>query len=209
MQRLVVASSMSLYGEGCTARRTVCVEAGGAPARPAAARPTGSCTTTSGAALVPVPTPETQSAIAVARSMRSPSSIRSAVPDRSAAPTTSRRWRSDSSTSSAPRQALSNPYTGVLAIFAARLLNDDRRSSSRTACSAAISSASTTSCRHAGSRSRRRRRPVCVQCRQRPVATVREVADAAGRGPRQGRSRPRSPASTGSATSAIASPTSR
>ena len=34
-----------------------------------------------------------------------------------------RRWRCASSTSTAPRQALSNPYTGVAAIFASRLLN--------------------------------------------------------------------------------------
>ena len=46
------------------------------------------------------------------------------MPDASAAPTASRRWRCASSTSTAPRQALSNPYTGVLAIFASRLLND-------------------------------------------------------------------------------------
>ena len=46
-----------------------------------------------------------------------------AVPDGRAAPTASPPWRCASSTSTAPRQALSNPYTGVLAIFASRLLN--------------------------------------------------------------------------------------
>jgi dTDP-L-rhamnose 4-epimerase len=43
------------------------------------------------------------------------------------------------------RQALSNPYTGVLAIFAARLLNGDDLGCSRTARSAATSSMSATS----------------------------------------------------------------
>ena len=48
------------------------------------------------------------------------------MPDGRRAPTASRRSRCASSTSTAPRQALSNPYTGVLAIFASRLLNGNR-----------------------------------------------------------------------------------
>ena len=43
------------------------------------------------------------------------------------------------------RQALSNPYTGVAAIFASRLLNNQSPWSSRTASRCATSSASTTS----------------------------------------------------------------
>ena len=57
------------------------------------------------------------------------------------------------------RQALSNPYTGVLAIFAARFSTTTRRSSTRTASSAATSSACMTSRRRAAWRwSGRRRR---------------------------------------------------
>ena len=46
-----------------------------------------------------------------------------------------------------PGQALSNPYTGVAAIFASRLLNESRRSFSRTDSSRATSSTSATSSR--------------------------------------------------------------
>ena len=112
-----------------------------------------------------------------------------------------------------PRQALSNPYTGVLAIFASRLLNDKRAArSSRTASSSATSSACTTSRAPAGSRSRRRRGRRGVQHRQRPrVSRVREIAERDGRAS-LGKTAPRAgdhAASTASATSATASPTSR
>ena len=107
------------------------------------------------------------------------------------------------------RQALSNPYTGVLAIFASRLLNDRPPSSSRTACSSATSSACTMSRGPAGWR---------WKCPTRPAGSSTSAAadpTPCWRSPSAWRrcwarstSSRRSPASTASATSATASPTS-
>ena len=46
-----------------------------------------------------------------------------------------------------PRQALSNPYTGVCAIFSGRLLNDQGQWFSKTANKRVTSYTSATSCR--------------------------------------------------------------
>jgi dTDP-L-rhamnose 4-epimerase len=120
--RLVVASSMSIYGEGL-------YQAGGA-LQQAVARdvqdlkrgvwePRGP----HGAALEPLPTPETkQPALASVYALSKYDQERMClmVGEAYGIPTVALRFFNVYGT----RQALSNPYTGVLAIFASRLLND-------------------------------------------------------------------------------------
>ncbi len=120
--RLVVASSMSVYGEG------LYVDADGAPCASAertraqlergAWEPTGP----DGQALTPVPTPETKPV-----SLSSVYALGKFDQERLCllfgaayhVPTVALRFFNVYG----PDQALSNPYTGVLAIFASRLLN--------------------------------------------------------------------------------------
>jgi dTDP-L-rhamnose 4-epimerase len=124
VERLIVASSMSIYGEGLyrTADGAVVDDVERERARLKAGRwePTG----TDGEPLVPVPTPESK--------RPSPASIyalskldqeRMCLMTGGAyeMPTVALRFFNVFG----PRQALANPYTGVLAIFAARLLNDN------------------------------------------------------------------------------------
>lgn len=123
VQRLVVASSMSVYGEG------LYVDAVGEPVtsagRPRVAlqagrwEPTGS----SGGTLTPVPTPETKPvALSSVYALNKFDQERLCLLFGEAyhVPTTALRFFNVYGR----YQALSNPYTGVLAIFAARLLND-------------------------------------------------------------------------------------
>jgi dTDP-L-rhamnose 4-epimerase len=124
VQRLVVASSMSLYGEGLyrapdgtlapgEERRLDQLRAADWELRDAA-----------GAVLAPVPTPETK-----APSLSSVYALSKFDQERLCLmigrayniPTVALRFFNVFGT----RQALSNPYTGVLAIFAARLLNNN------------------------------------------------------------------------------------
>jgi dTDP-L-rhamnose 4-epimerase len=123
VNRIVVASSMSVYGEG------LYVGSDGRPARAlprtrhqlAARRwePRGA----DGAVLTPVPTPETKPP-----SLSSIYALNKFEQERSSLlfgeaydiPTVALRFFNVYG----PHQALSNPYTGVLAIFASRLLND-------------------------------------------------------------------------------------
>jgi dTDP-L-rhamnose 4-epimerase len=123
VQRLVVASSMSIYGEGSY------VDRGG---RPATARarardqlaardwePRGE----HDQELTPVPTPETKppslnSIYALNKFEQECSAL--LFGEAYGVPTVALRFFNVYG----PHQALSNPYTGVLAIFAARLLND-------------------------------------------------------------------------------------
>jgi dTDP-L-rhamnose 4-epimerase len=123
VEKLVVASSMSVYGEGLYA------DAAGAPVvAPERTRdmlrrgdwdPVGG----DGAPLTPVPTPETKppalsSVYALTKfDQERLCLIFGASYD---VPTVALRFFNVYG----PRQALSNPYTGVLAIFASRLLND-------------------------------------------------------------------------------------
>jgi dTDP-L-rhamnose 4-epimerase len=125
VQRLVVASSMSVYGEG------LYLDHDGHPCSPmprdrarlAAGRwdPIG----TSGGDLIPVPTPETKVpdlSSVYALTKYDQERLCLMVGEAYDIPTVALRFFNVYG----PYQALSNPYTGVLAIFAARLLNDRR-----------------------------------------------------------------------------------
>jgi len=125
VSRLIVASSMSLYGEGLyhTPDGTICtgeergleqLRAGQWEVRNAR-----------GEVLTPVPTPETKLpslASVYALSKFDQERMCLLVGRAYQIPTTALRFFNVYGT----RQALSNPYTGVLAIFASRLLNNKR-----------------------------------------------------------------------------------
>src|SRR3954466_4313646 len=125
VSRLIVASSMSLYGEGlylcpdgsiCTGeeRKLEQLRAGEWEVRNAA-----------GEGLTPVPTPESKLpslASVYALSKFDQERMCLMIGRAYGIPTTALRFFNVFGT----RQALSNPYTGVLAIFASRLLNDKR-----------------------------------------------------------------------------------
>jgi dTDP-L-rhamnose 4-epimerase len=121
VERLIIASSMSIYGEG------LYQDASGNPV---------TCERTSsqlkqgdwnprnqdGVPLVPIPTPEHKPpclASVYALSKFDQERMTMMVGAAYGIPTTALRFFN----AYGPRQALSNPYTGVLAIFAARLLN--------------------------------------------------------------------------------------
>jgi dTDP-L-rhamnose 4-epimerase len=122
VERLVVASSMSIYGEGlyqssdhsviaCEERPIEQLRRGDWELRDAAGRP-----------LDPVPTPETkQPSLSSIYALNKYAQERMCLITGKAygIPTVALRFFN----AFGPRQALSNPYTGVLAIFAARLLN--------------------------------------------------------------------------------------
>jgi len=123
MKRLVVASSMSVYGEG------LCRSAAGETANPAersidqlkAAQ--WELVGNDGGVLEPVPTPETkQPCLSSIYALNKYAQERMCLitGNAYAIPTLALRFFNVFG----PRQALSNPYTGVLAIFAARLLNN-------------------------------------------------------------------------------------
>jgi dTDP-L-rhamnose 4-epimerase len=122
VERLVVASSMSVYGEG------LYVDADGAPALAVERKradleagrwePQGP----GGAALTPVPTPESKlPALSSVYALGKYDQERLCLMFGEAykVPTVALRFFN----AYGPFQALSNPYTGVLAIFASRLLN--------------------------------------------------------------------------------------
>jgi dTDP-L-rhamnose 4-epimerase len=121
VERLVVASSMSLYGEGLyrDARgRLVSAERTRAQLLERRWEPLGE----DGAPLEPVPTPETKPpalASIYALSKLDQERMCLLVGEAYGIPTVALRFFNVYGT----RQALSNPYTGVLAIFAARYLN--------------------------------------------------------------------------------------
>ena len=123
VRRLVVASSMSVYGEGLyrTARGELVTGASRALAQ--IERRDWEVRSESGEALVPVPTPETkppslESVYALSKYDQERLCL---IAGRAyGIPTVALRFFNVYG----PRQALSNPYTGVLAIFAARLLNE-------------------------------------------------------------------------------------
>jgi dTDP-L-rhamnose 4-epimerase len=121
--RLVVASSMSIYGEGA------CVDADGKPAAPRL-RPDAQLEARDwnlrdarGRELRSIPTPETKplhptSVYAVSK--RDHEELFLSVGAAYRIPTVALRYFNVYGS----RQALSNPYTGVAAIFSSRLLND-------------------------------------------------------------------------------------
>jgi len=123
VKRLVVASSMSIYGEGaCRAADGTLI----APEeRPVVQLKRGvwELIDANGQALEPVPTPETKRpALSSIYALNKFAQERMCLITGKAygIPTLALRFFNVFG----PRQALSNPYTGVLAIFAARLLND-------------------------------------------------------------------------------------
>ena len=125
VRRLVVASSMSLYGEGLyhDAAGAVVDDAGRTTAqlRRGDWEPRGG----DGRRLVPVPTPESKPprlASVYALSKFDQEQLALIVGQTYGIPAVALRFFNVYGT----RQALSNPYTGVLAIFAARLLNRRR-----------------------------------------------------------------------------------
>jgi dTDP-L-rhamnose 4-epimerase len=125
VQRLIVASSMSIYGEGLyrdqhgrtvedAARRPAALRRGRWDPSDLRERP-----------LVPLPTPEWKRpalASVYALSKFAQERLCLLIGDAYGIPTTALRFFNVYGA----RQALSNPYTGVLAIFAARLLNGRR-----------------------------------------------------------------------------------
>jgi dTDP-L-rhamnose 4-epimerase len=124
-QRLVVASSMSIYGEGLY--RTPVGEIVSGIERPfdQLKRHQWELTDDDGQLLTPIPTPETK-----ATSLASVYALSKYDQERMCLligrayniPTIALRFFNVYG----PYQALSNPYTGVLAIFASRLLNNNR-----------------------------------------------------------------------------------
>jgi dTDP-L-rhamnose 4-epimerase len=124
IEKVVVASSMSIYGEGLyrCAQEGVEVAPEPRPGAQLAARRWELVCPSCGAELEPLPTPETKplqpmSVYAVGK--RDHEELTLAVGRAYGVPATALRFFN----TYGPRQALSNPYTGVAAIFAARLLN--------------------------------------------------------------------------------------
>lgn len=124
VEKLVVASSMSLYGEGLYRAPDGNISA--AAERPIEQLKAGDweVRNSSGEVLTPVPTPETkQPSLASVYALSKYDQERMCLMIGRAynIPTVALRFFNVFGT----RQALSNPYTGVLAIFASRLLNDN------------------------------------------------------------------------------------
>jgi dTDP-L-rhamnose 4-epimerase len=124
VQRLIVASSMSLYGEGLYRRADGALVGGTDRGLDQLRRGVWELRDEHGEVLLPVPTPETK-----APSLSSIYALSKYDQERMTLmigrayniPTVALRFFNVFGT----RQALSNPYTGVLAIFASRLLNDN------------------------------------------------------------------------------------
>jgi dTDP-L-rhamnose 4-epimerase len=125
VQRLVVASSMSLYGEGLYRGADGSVHIGEARSLGQLRAGEWEVRSSEGEVLSPAPTPETK-----LPSLASVYALSKFDQERMCLligrvydiPTTALRFFNVFGT----RQALSNPYTGVLAIFASRLLNENR-----------------------------------------------------------------------------------
>jgi dTDP-L-rhamnose 4-epimerase len=124
VEKLVVASSMSIYGEGlyrCPVEGTE-IAPPPRPERQLAARHWEVVCPGCGADLEPMPTPETkplQPTSVYAVGKRDHEELTLAVGRAYGIPATALRFFNVYGT----RQALSNPYTGVAAIFSSRLLN--------------------------------------------------------------------------------------
>ncbi|HZY17911.1 MAG TPA: SDR family NAD(P)-dependent oxidoreductase [Ramlibacter sp.] len=122
-RKLVVASSMSLYGEGLYRDTAGQVREGGERSLEQLKRAQWELADGHGGVLAPVPTPETKSAaLASVYALSKFDQERMCLLAGRAYnfPAVALRFFN----AYGPRQALSNPYTGVLAIFASRLLND-------------------------------------------------------------------------------------
>lgn len=124
VERLVVASSMSIYGEGLYRSADGAVRIVGERSVDQLKRSQWEFADENGAPLVPLPTPETKTpALSSIYALTKYAQERSCLMIGRAyrIPTVALRFFNVYG----PRQALSNPYTGVLAIFAARYLNDN------------------------------------------------------------------------------------
>jgi dTDP-L-rhamnose 4-epimerase len=122
VRRLVVASSMSIYGEGLYRTADGQPFAGQERARSQLESGQWELRTPRGEALTPVPTPESKApclSSVYALTKYDQERMALMLGHAYAIPTVALRFFNVYGT----RQALSNPYTGVLAIFAARLLN--------------------------------------------------------------------------------------
>jgi dTDP-L-rhamnose 4-epimerase len=123
VERLVVASSMSLYGEGLYRTASGEVRSVGERSLEQLRRGDWDWRDEHGAVLTPAPTPESKTpALASVYALSKLDQERLCLMTGRAygIPTVALRFFN----AYGPRQALSNPYTGVLAIFASRLLND-------------------------------------------------------------------------------------
>lgn len=125
VKRLVVASSMSVYGEGLFRDEAGAVREASGRTFDQLRRGEWELRSPRGERLVPVPTPETktvtlESIYALSKYDQERMSLM--IGRAYDIPTVALRFFNTYGT----RQALSNPYTGVLAIFASRLLNDSR-----------------------------------------------------------------------------------
>jgi dTDP-L-rhamnose 4-epimerase len=117
VQKLLVASSMSIYGEGATSPVDA-VERSRADLEARRFEPLGA----DGETLTPLPTPETKPAAnssVYALTKYDQERLCLVFGEAYSVPAVALRFFNVYG----PRQALSNPYTGVLAIFASRLLN--------------------------------------------------------------------------------------
>jgi dTDP-L-rhamnose 4-epimerase len=124
IERLVVASSMSIYGEGLYRAPGGSVSRGIERSAEQLRRHEWEVRNNRGEALTPVPTPETKPptlASVYALSKYDQERMSLMIGRAYGIPTVALRFFNVFGT----RQALSNPYTGVLAIFASRLLNDN------------------------------------------------------------------------------------
>ncbi|MBW8781385.1 MAG: NAD-dependent epimerase/dehydratase family protein [Verrucomicrobia bacterium] len=122
VSRLVVASSMSIYGEGLFRAPDGTLVQGGQRSLAQLKARDWELRDAEGGALVPVPTPEAKEpalASVYALSKFDQERMCLIVGQAYGIPTVALRFFNVYG----PRQALSNPYTGVLAIFAAQLLN--------------------------------------------------------------------------------------
>ena len=123
VQRLVIASSMSLYGEGLYRAANGEVRDAAERTLEQLKRGDWEVRDASGEVLRPAPTPETKApaiASVYALSKYDQERLCLMIGRAYGIPTVALRFFN----AYGPRQALSNPYTGVLAIFASRLLND-------------------------------------------------------------------------------------
>jgi dTDP-L-rhamnose 4-epimerase len=124
VERLVVASSMSLYGEGLYRGAGGQLRVAGERSLDQLKRGDWELHDEDGSVLQPVPTPESKPpALASVYALSKFDQERMCLMIGRAyqIPVVALRFFN----AYGPRQALSNPYTGVLAIFAARLLNDN------------------------------------------------------------------------------------
>jgi dTDP-L-rhamnose 4-epimerase len=124
VERLVVASSMSLYGEGLYRSDSGVARTVGERTLEQLKAGRWEFTGDDGNVLQPMPTPETKQpslASVYALSKYDQERLCLMLGRAYGIPTVALRFFN----AYGPRQALSNPYTGVLAIFAARLLNDN------------------------------------------------------------------------------------